>query len=209
VSDADTAAIAAVATVSRETLDRLSAYADLIRRWNKAENLIAPGDLPDLWRRHFADCAQLPALLPGARSWIDVGSGAGLPGVVIALVGPPRTTVALVESNRRRAAFLRQAIRATGASASVHEGRAEAVLANWSAPADCVTARAVAPLDRLLATVETVLTRGVPGLFPKGRDADREIDEATHSWRFDLVKHPSRVGEGGVILEIRNLRRRQ
>jgi 16S rRNA (guanine527-N7)-methyltransferase len=128
---------------------------------------------------------------------------------VIALVGASGTTAALVESNRRRAAFLRQVIRTTGAPASVHEGRAEDVLADWPEPADCVTARAVAPLGRLLEATAPVLMRGVPALFPKGRDAAREIDEASHSWRFDLVKHPSRVGEGGVILEIRNLRRRQ
>src|SRR5439155_15697164 len=105
-------------SVSRETQARLGLLVDLIRRWNAAENLVAPADLPNLWTRHVADCAQLPGLLPAVREWIDIGSGAGLPGIVIALVGPPGTHVHLIESNQRKCAFLRQAVRETGAAAT-------------------------------------------------------------------------------------------
>jgi 16S rRNA (guanine527-N7)-methyltransferase len=208
VSDADFAALAAVADVSRETRDKLTAYVALIRRWNKAENLIAPDDLGALWTRHIADCAQLPGLAPDALRWLDFGSGAGLPGIVIALVGRTGTSVDLIESNRRRCAFLRQAIRETGAPARVHEGRAEALLPEWKPPIDRVTARAVAPLQRLLEIARPLLAQGAVGLFPKGRDYRREIDEARALFAFDLVEHTSRIEKGGTILEIRNCRPR-
>jgi 16S rRNA (guanine527-N7)-methyltransferase len=208
VTDAGAEAVAAVANVSRETSDKLAVLVDLIRRWNAVENLVSPADLPGLWSRHVADCAQLPGLVPDARRWLDIGSGAGLPGLVIALIGPAGTTVDLVESNQRKCAFLRQAIRATGAPATVHQGRAEAVLSNWTAEVDCFTARAVAPLDRLLALSAPVLLRGGPGLFPKGRGVRAEIADAALNWEFDLVQHPSRIDPDGTILEIRNLRKR-
>jgi 16S rRNA (guanine527-N7)-methyltransferase len=169
---------------------------------------VSPSDIGSLWSRHIADCAQLPALLPAARRWVDIGSGAGLPGIVIALVAPPGSTVALIESNRRKCAFLRQAVRATGAPATVHEGRAEVLLADWTRPTDAVTARAIAPLGALLGLAAPVLERGAVGLFPKGRSAQREIDEAILTIDFDLVKHPSRIDPAGTILEVRNVRRK-
>ncbi len=162
------AAVRAVAPVSRETGAQLEAYVALIRKWQPAENLVSPHDLPHLWTRHIADCAQLTGLMPGARRWLDIGSGAGLPGLVIALIGGEGTQVDLIESNRRKCAFLRQAIRATGASASVHEGRAETLLETWAAPVDCVTARGVAPLERLLDLAAPVHARRRPGAFPQG-----------------------------------------
>jgi 16S rRNA (guanine527-N7)-methyltransferase len=208
VTEDGPAAVKRVADVSRETLEQLGRLVDLIRRWNVAENLVAPADLPQLWTRHIADCAQLPGLVPGARRWVDIGSGAGLPGLVIALVAPPGSTVDLIESNQRKCAFLRQAIRDIGIDARVHQGRAETILANWSGPVDCVTARAVAPLSRLLSVAEPLLRTGAVGLFPKGRHADNEIVEAAHDWDFDLVKHPSRIDPDATILEVRNVRRK-
>jgi 16S rRNA (guanine527-N7)-methyltransferase len=206
------AAVLEVADVSRETLDRIAVFLALVRRWNAAENLVAPGEVHALWTRHCSDSAQLPALVPevpGApRRWIDIGSGAGFPGIVIALTSPPGTHVDLIESNRRKCAFLRQAIRETGAPATVHPGRAEALLPAWPRPADIVTARAVAPLDRLLTLAAPVLARGARGLFPKGREHQTEIDEAALAWEFDLVKHPSRIDPDGVILELTNVRPR-
>jgi 16S rRNA (guanine527-N7)-methyltransferase len=203
-------AVLKVADVSRETLGKLEVFLALLQRWNAAENLVAPGGLPVAWTRHLADCAQLPGLLerpPGtAWRWIDIGSGAGFPGLVIALTAPAGTHVDLIESNQRKCAFLRQVIRETGAPASVHQGRAETLLAEWATRADVVTARAVASLERLLTMAAPVLTTGARGLFPKGRDHAREIEEAALTWDFDLVKHQSRIGPEGVILEVRNVR---
>ena len=202
------AAVAAVADVSRETLERLTRLVALVRRWNPAENLVAPADLHVLWSRHVADSAQLVTLAPDARTWLDIGSGAGFPGLVIALVAPPAATVALIESNQRKCAFLRTAIRETGASATVHQGRAENVLADWPTPVDVVTARAVAPLGTLLDLAAPLILRGATGLFPKGRTADDEIRDAAQRWDADLVKHPSRIDPAAAILEARSLRRK-
>jgi 16S rRNA (guanine527-N7)-methyltransferase len=206
----DLSAVQTVLPVSRETGDRLAAYVALIRKWNKADNLVGPSTLPEIWRRHIADSAQLVALFPESQRWLDLGSGAGLPGIVIAvlLAGKPDAAVHLVESNRRKCAFLRQAIRATGAPATVHEGRVEAVVADWDAPVDRISARAFAPLGRLLELASPLMERGVPGAFHKGQDFVREISEVPQSWGYDLVKHESRLGGGGVILEVRNLHRR-
>ena len=181
----------------------------LIGRWQAAENLVARGALPEIWSRHLADCMQLVPLMPTARQWLDIGSGAGLPGLVVAIVGGEETHVDLIESNQRKCAFLRQAIRETEAPATVHEGRAEALLAAWTTPVDRIIARAVAPLTRLMALAEPLMARGVAAAFHKGRDVQREIDEATQSWDFDLVEHKSRIGGGGVILEITRLRRKR
>lgn len=202
-------ALIGIVAVSRETTGRLAQYVALLRRWQAAENLIAPSTLPEVWRRHVADSAQLTALFPDARVWIDLGSGAGFPGLVVAILGAeqPGTHVHLIESNRKKAAFLRQVIRETGAPAVVHAERAEAVLASWREPVDRVSARALAPLSRLLELAAPVMERGTPAAFHKGQDFVREITEATQSWAFDLVKHDSRVGDGGAILDISYLSR--
>jgi len=205
----DLSAVETILPVSRETGERLEAYVALIRKWNKADNLVGSSTLDTIWQRHIADSAQLVALFPESRRWLDLGSGGGLPAIVVAilLAGQKGAAVHLVESNRRKCAFLRQAIRTTGAPATVHEGRVEAVLADWQAPVDMVSARAFAPLSRLLDLAAPVMTLGVPGAFHKGQDFVREIAETPQSWGCDLVKHDSRLGAGGVILEVRNLRR--
>ncbi len=202
-------ALSDIIAVSRETEERLGAYVALLRKWQRAENLIAPSTLPAIWRRHVADSAQLASLFPEARRWLDLGSGAGLPGVIVAVLGAARgdTVVHLVESNRKKCAFLRQAIRATGAPAIVHEGRIEELLASWSEPVDQISARALAPLAELLSLAAPLMERGVPAAFHKGQDFVREIAQATQSWGFDLVKHDSRVGDGGAILDISHLSR--
>ncbi len=202
-------AVLAVADVSRETIAKLEIYAGLIRRWNDVENLISPSDLGALWKRHIADCAQLPALAPQARRWLDIGSGAGLPGIVVALTAPPGTSVVLVESNQRKCAFLRQAVRDTGAPAVVRQGRAEVVLAELAEPFEVVTARALTALPGLFDLSRAVLARGGIALFPKGRGYKREVDEAALTYDFDLVQHGSRVDPDGVILEVRNLARKR
>ena len=202
-------ALADIVAVSRETADRLAAYVALLKKWQRAENLIAPSTLPAIWRRHVADSAQLAALFPETRRWLDLGSGAGFPGLVVAILGAGQADMAvhLVESNRKKSAFLRAAIRETQAPAIVHEGRIDSVLQSWSEPVERISARALAPLGDLLGLAAPLMEQGIPAAFHKGQDFVREIAEATQSWAFDLVKHESRVGDGGAILDISHLRR--
>ena len=200
----------AIFPVSRETMARLETFVALVRKWQPAENLVAPSTLPFVWRRHVADSAQLIAVFPIVLRWLDLGSGAGFPGVVLAclLADTPGAEVHLVESNARKCAFLRQAVRETGSPATVHQGRIEEVLAGWNTRIEMVTARALAPLGRLLDLSVPLLSAGTPAAFLKGADFVREIDEATQSWDLDLVKHQSRIDEHGMILEIRRATRK-
>jgi 16S rRNA (guanine527-N7)-methyltransferase len=207
VSD-DISALDGIHSVSRETGERLASYVALLRKWQPAENLVSPKTLPELWRRHIADSVQLLRLFPEDRRWLDLGSGAGLPGMVLAICLPPGGIVHLVESNRRKCAFLRAAVRETNAPAEVHEGRIENVLAVWSEPVDRVTARALASLPTLLDLAAPVMSTGVPAAFMKGQEAPAEIEEARRSWQFDVIPHESLTGEGGAILDISGLRRR-
>jgi 16S rRNA (guanine527-N7)-methyltransferase len=199
----DAGALAGIVEASPESIGRLRRLAELIEKWQRAENLVAPKTLPHLWRRHIADSAQLVPLFPKALRWLDLGSGAGFPGLVIAsLIAERGGRVDLVESNSRKCAFLRTAIRETGAPAIVREGRIEAVVADWREPVDVVTARAVAPLEGLLGLAAPLIGRGARGAFLKGQDFAREIFEASKSWDFDLVEHRSKTDDSGVILEI-------
>jgi 16S rRNA (guanine527-N7)-methyltransferase len=205
----DISAFDGIVSVSRETSGRLEAFVALLRKWQPAENLISAKTLLELWRRHLADSAQLVRLFPGTRRWLDMGTGAGFPGLVVAILTAENTGshVTLVESNGRKCAFLRQALRATGAPATVVEGRVEDVLRDYKEPVDRVIARAVAPLAELLRLAEPLMGQGVPAAFHKGRDFQAEIDAASQSFAFDLVRHDSLIGEG-VILEISGLRRK-
>jgi 16S rRNA (guanine527-N7)-methyltransferase len=203
----DAEALSGIAEVSRETRQRLERFIALLRKWGAAQSLVAPSTLPQIWRRHVADSAQLLAVAPEALRWLDLGTGAGFPGLVIAILLAERvgSPVHLVESNQRKCAFLRRAIAETGAPASVHEGRIEAVLADWSEPVEIITARALAPLPRLFDLVAPLLPGTARLLFPKGRDFAGEVAEASKSWHFDLVNHRSRINGGGVILDITGL----
>jgi 16S rRNA (guanine527-N7)-methyltransferase len=194
--------------VSRETAERLERFVALLKKWQAADNLIAPSTLSSVWRRHVADSAQLVGIFPGRQRWLDIGSGAGFPGLVVAILLGEGSSIHLVESNQRKCAFLRAAIRETGARAEVHCGRIEAILSRWSEPVDMVTARALAPLDKLLAMAEPVLAAGAVAAFHKGQDFEREIEFASKSWNLDLVIHESRIEPRGVILEIRSLARK-
>jgi 16S rRNA (guanine527-N7)-methyltransferase len=199
-------ALRSLVPVSRETYDRLAQLVALVRKWQKAENLVAPSTLDDIWARHVADSAQLVALHPQRRRWLDLGSGGGFPGLVIAILlgNDPDTEVHLVESNARKCAFLRTAARETGAPATIHQDRIEAHLAaGGTRRADIISARALAPLPKLLTLTAELIAPERPALFPKGVDYRREIAEATQSWDVDLLIHPSRINEGSVILEVR------
>jgi 16S rRNA (guanine527-N7)-methyltransferase len=188
------------------TLDRLQAFEALIRRWTEKINLIAPSTVPDLWTRHIADSAQLWPLMPeGTATWADLGSGGGFPGLVIAVLaaetGTPRVT--LIESDGRKCAFLRTAIRELSLPATVLDQRVE------SAPpqsADLVSARALAPLPALLPLVARHLAPGGTALLPKGRDASAEVEAAQAAgWQFRLEALPSATDPSARILRVANI----
>ncbi|TDH37809.1 16S rRNA (guanine(527)-N(7))-methyltransferase RsmG [Pseudohoeflea suaedae] len=194
--------------VSRETRDRLKTYESLVRKWQKSINLVAPSTLDELWSRHIEDSLQLFALTPEPKVWADLGSGAGFPGLVtaICLAEAGEGWVHLIESNNKKAAFLRTAITETGARASVHPARIEAAIPTIDQP-QAISARALSSLDELLAFVEPVAKRN-PTLecwFHKGFGYRDEVAIARGNWQFDLVEHPSRVLDGSVILQVRQL----
>jgi 16S rRNA (guanine527-N7)-methyltransferase len=193
---------AAGVDVSRETLLRLSRYLDLLRRWQGAINLVGASTLADPWRRHILDCAQIAPHVPGtARTVVDLGSGAGLPGLVLALLGVPG--VQLVESDRRKAQFLREAARLTQAPVAIHAVRIEQL----ELRADAVTARALAPLPRLLELAATVLTPHSVCLFLKGETVLDELTQARQSWHMHSEIVPSRSGSRGVLLKLEGVGR--
>ncbi|HEX2477857.1 MAG TPA: 16S rRNA (guanine(527)-N(7))-methyltransferase RsmG [Geminicoccaceae bacterium] len=189
--------------VSRETLERLTVYLELLRRWQGAVNLVGRGTLADPWRRHVLDCAQLAPHVPaGAATVVDLGSGAGFPGMVLSIMG--LRGVHLIESDRRKAQFLREVARATGASVQVHAERIER-MCGWSA--DVITARALAPLPRLLVLTERFMTSDSVCLFLKGRSGARELTEARVTWHMEAEMFPSRSEPTGMVLQLRGIRR--
>jgi len=196
--------------VSHETLGRLDRYVELLRKWQRAHNLVSPGTLDRIWERHIFDSAQLVSLFPQARRWMDLGSGAGLPGLVVAilLAEVDGARVQLVESDLAKCAFLRAAIRDTGAPAEVHSVRIESLLAQPQGPIDIVTARALAPLDRLIPMVEPLLATGTRAVFLKGRDVSHELAALDPAgWEIEFDSHPSRTAADAMIIEIKGARR--
>ncbi len=190
--------------VSRETAARLDEFAILLLRWQKAVQLVAPSTLPKLWTRHIADSLQIVEFAPGAKRWIDLGSGGGFPGLVvaIALAKTPDAIVHLVESDTRKAAFLREAVRISGAPAKVHHERVESAAERFARSVDIVTARALAPLARLLELTAPLLSGGARGVFLKGQDVDNELTQAAKSWNISAETFPSRTDPRGRILII-------
>lgn len=185
------------------TVDRLRLYMDLLGTWQARINLVGRGSLGDAWRRHVLDSAQLHRLLPpAARTLVDLGSGAGFPGLVIAILGGP--TVHLVESDARKCVFLREVIRQTDADAVVHNARAEAIPA---LAAEVVTARALAALPKLLEYAAPFLAPGGCCLFLKGRDAERELTESAKTWKMTVQRIPSLSDPSGMILRLEGISR--
>lgn len=197
--------------VSHETIHRLRRYAELLEHWQKTTNLVAPSTLPQVWSRHFADSAQLAALAPEARLWLDLGSGGGFPGLVVAILnsGTPGFRMHLVESNQKKCAFLGQVARATEAPVDIHAMRIEQFAKSaQSLEPDVVSARALAPLPRLLELAEPFLRDETRGLFLKGRETDAEIASALERWTFDGMRHASLTDDDARIVEIKAPRRR-
>lgn len=196
--------------VSRETFSRLGQFEDEFKKWSRRINLAAASTLPDLWTRHILDSAQIMKLAPLARRWLDIGSGGGFPGAVIAVLLREREGgfIELVESNAKKTAFLKTVLGQLQAPARVHTARIEDALPRLDGHIEVVTARALAPLKRLLELAEPVLAAGATALFHKGRDYRSEVEQSHDAWLFDLVEHPSAVDPDSVILEISALQRR-
>lgn len=196
------------ANVSRETRDRLEIYAKLLAKWNPKINLVAASTLPDLWSRHFQDSAQLLEISQkDAESWGDLGSGGGFPGLVIAILARelrPRLRVTCVESDHRKAAFLQTVVRETGLDAGVIVGRIENIT---PLNADVMSARALAPLSRLLDFAERHLAQGGEALFLKGAGYQKELKEALDRWTFRLDTYPSKTNSDATVLKIGELQR--
>jgi 16S rRNA (guanine527-N7)-methyltransferase len=191
--------------VTADTESRLRAFAALLRRWNSTLNLIAPRDIDVLWDRHIADSLQLVPLVPhGVTRGIDLGTGGGFPGLVLAIAtGVPFD---LIESDRRKASFLRTAVLETRAPASVHCCRIEQAAVP---PAPLLTARALAPLPRLLPMVARLLTEDGICLLLKGAKVREELETAERDWTMTVERTPSRTSADGVVLRLTNLRPRQ
>jgi 16S rRNA (guanine527-N7)-methyltransferase len=206
----DRARALAITPVSRETAARLDRFVELLLKWQRVSNLIADSTVPHLWTRHIADSLQLIPLAPEARTWVDLGSGAGFPGLVLGCVlgDTSGARVHLVESNAKKAAFLREAARVSGAAAAVQHGRAEDVIPGWREPVDVVTARALAPLSVLVELAAPMVKRGAKALLLKGQDVEGELTETTKCWNIEAVILPSRTDSTGRIIEIRALERR-
>jgi len=203
--------------VSRETLDRLETYESLLRTWQRTINLVAPSTLDETWGRHFADSAQLLALAPpDARRWLDLGSGAGFPGLVLAVLLAEReeAKVTLIESDSRKAAFLREVARKTGVVVDILCERIEKlptqakVVSRETAESgmwDVITARALAPLPRLLDLAAPYFSQDTVGLFLKGREAEAEVAAAQSGWRFSFELHRSLTDKDGQVILVRAL----
>ena len=183
------------------------AFVALLLERQETMNLIAPSTIPKIWTRHVADSLQLLPLAPDARRWIDLGSGAGFPGLVIAcaLAETAGAQVHLVESTQKKAAFLRECVDALGLPAIVHAQRIEDFTRSNTVQFDVVTARAVAPLDKLLGYANPLLKTGTVGLFPKGQDVEAELTAASKSWKIDAELIPSKTDPHGRIVRVRRL----
>ena len=207
----DRARALALTPVSRETLARLDRFVALVLQWQVTTQLIASSTVPRLWSRHIADSLQLLHPAPSAaRTWVDLGSGGGFPGLVLAcaLAETPGVVVHLVESNAKKAAFLREAARVTGAPAVVHNMRIEKFADSFEGRAEVITARALAPLPRLLDYCALLWTTGTQALLLKGQDVEAELTEATRYWNMQHTLIPSRTDPKARIVVISVLQRR-
>jgi 16S rRNA (guanine527-N7)-methyltransferase len=196
----------AVSNVSRETLGRLKLFTGLLEDWNARLNLVSSNSLQDVWRRHIWDSAQLADLIPSeATSLVDLGSGAGFPGLVLALILRERAAVrtVLYEATTKKCSFLNEAAVRTGAPVEIRNGRIENAERE---PFDLLTARACAPLEKLLGYAQAFQAPETINLFLKGQSVAVELTEARKSWNMEAIRHPSRSDPSGVILEVRELR---
>jgi 16S rRNA (guanine527-N7)-methyltransferase len=199
----DAASFAAATGATPAQMADLEAFRALLVEWNGRINLVGPSAIADFWGRHVFDSAQLLDLAPKALTWADLGAGAGFPGIVLAVLleGRPGARVHLVESVAKRCRFLEAVVDALALPAQVHCARAE----DLKLTVDIVTARACAPLTRLLEFAKPYLDRGAVGLFLKGRGIEAEVHEALASWTFETTVAPSRSDPSGRIVSIKRV----
>ena len=182
-------------------MDKLEVYAALLGRWNEKVNLVSKGSLEGLWRRHILDCAQLVQFIPqSARTLVDLGSGAGLPGLILAIVLGPRISTTLIEATTKKCRFLEAAASELALDVEVRNERIEDARPR---PFHVVTARACAPLSELLAYAKPFVGKDSVVLFLKGQNVGSELTAASNCWRMDLVQHPSASDPTGRIVEVR------
>lgn len=201
--------------VPSHRMEKFSRYATMLRDWQRAKNLVSDTTLQTLWTRHISDSYQLLALARSDAHWLDIGSGAGLPGLIIALsiLDAPGSqqsaeSVSLIEANGRKCAFLKAVSRETQSPANVVNSRIEEFsLEKLPQTPDYITARALAPLPKLCGLVSRFMGSDTVALVHKGQDFASEIEEATKYWDFDVLQHPSRIEDGSVILAISNLKK--
>jgi 16S rRNA (guanine527-N7)-methyltransferase len=197
-------------SVSRETWTRLDGLVERLIAWQQHTNLVADSTLPHVWTRHIADSLQLLELAPDAKTWVDLGAGAGFPGLVIAcvLAGIPGAEVHLVESKLKKSNFLRECVAALDLPAIVHAQRIEDFTKANKRTFDVVTARALAPLDKLFGYASPLLKRGGIGIFPKGQDVEAELTTASKSWTIDADLIPSKTDPHARIVRVRRVSKR-
>ena len=204
----DAESFSAATHVSRETMARLAQYESLLIKWQRSINLVAKSTLDHLWQRHMLDSAQLAKLAPeSARCWVDLGSGGGFPGLVVAILlrDRPGFEMHLVESDQRKGVFMREVVRATGAPAQVHTMRIEAFVQDSTLKPDVVSTRALAPLGRILEWGHPLFGPETMGLFLKGQGLEDELTSAHKGWIFEETVIPSLSDPSGAVLQLRGL----
>lgn len=201
----DAASFAAAANADAQAIADLERYRSYLIEWNEKMNLVGPATLDVFWSRHAWDSAQILPLAPEAKTWADLGTGAGLPGVVLAILGRGRPDfhVHLIDSLAKRCRFLSEVVSGLELPATVHNSRAE----DLALTVDIVTARACAPMSRLLGYAHPYLKRGAEALFLKGQDVASELEDAAKSWNFEADVSPSRSDARGQIVRVRRLGR--
>jgi 16S rRNA (guanine527-N7)-methyltransferase len=194
-----------LAGLPEEMLRRLEIYANLLEKWQRVVNLAGKSSLDDLWVRHFADSLQVSDAVPEARRWLDLGSGAGFPGLVTAIkyAGEPGAQVHLVESGRRKCAFLQNIIRETSAPAIVHCGRLEKILPALDEQIDAVSARGLAPLAALLGYAEKFIDHGAVGVFPKGKQFEAELTDSLTAGKYLITTIVSQTCSAARLVLVR------
>ena len=199
------AAVIEAYSVSRETTSRLDLLALELERWQKVKNLVGPSALPQIWHRHIADSLQLHQFGDKSGAWLDIGSGGGFPALIIAMLRTEKALgrVHMIESNGRKCAFLRHIVAVCGLDATIHEARIENRILTLDEPFKFISARAVASLDQLIAWTNPLLRNGALGIFPKGQDVDRELDEASTSWVYEADIRLSSTDPSGRIVLVR------
>jgi 16S rRNA (guanine527-N7)-methyltransferase len=208
---ADRARAEKIIPVSRETMRRLDVLVRLLLEWQRTRNLIAASTIPQIWTRHVADSLQLLPLAPNAKIWVDLGSGGGFPGLVLAcaLAGKPGAKVHLVESSGKKCAFLQAVTDEAGLPAKIHCQRVENFIPVFHGKPDAITARALAPLPKLLTLAYPLLRKGGLGLFMKGQDVEAELTEAAKYWSIQSTLVPSLTDPRGRIILIERLESRK